>query len=184
MLLARQAHRGARPVADRRRHQVPRPVRGAPQGHHQGAPGASEIILFIDEIHSLIGAGSAGGLARRREHSQARPVPRRDLLHRRHDAARVPQVRREGPRPVAPLPGDPESTRPTRRRPSILQGCSPLRGLPRGPYTASPAAAISPLESLHPDRAFPDKAIDVIDEAGAAGQAAPGRAPRPAPRPA
>ena len=38
----RQAHPGARPFADRRRHQVPRPVRRAPEDHHEGADGESE----------------------------------------------------------------------------------------------------------------------------------------------
>ena len=38
----RQAHSGARSFADRRRHQVPRPVRRAAEDHHEGADGESE----------------------------------------------------------------------------------------------------------------------------------------------
>ena len=38
----RQAHSGARSLADRRRHQVPRPVRRAPEDHHEGADGEPE----------------------------------------------------------------------------------------------------------------------------------------------
>ena len=64
------------------------------------------IIVFIDELHTLVGAGSAEGLARRGEHPEAGAVARRDPLHRRDDAGRVPEVHREGSLARAPLPGD------------------------------------------------------------------------------
>jgi MoxR-like ATPase len=39
----RQAHSGARSLADRRRHQVSRPVRRAAEDHHEGVDGESEL---------------------------------------------------------------------------------------------------------------------------------------------
>jgi ATP-dependent Clp protease ATP-binding subunit ClpC len=44
------------------------------------------IIVFIDELHTLVGAGSAEGLARRGQHPQAGALARRDPLHRRDDS--------------------------------------------------------------------------------------------------
>jgi ATP-dependent Clp protease ATP-binding subunit ClpA len=43
------------------RHQVPRRLRAAPQGRAQAADRQPNAILFIDEIHTLIGAGAASG---------------------------------------------------------------------------------------------------------------------------
>ena len=63
------------------------------------------IIVFIDELHTLVGAGIGRRLARRREHPEAGAVARRDPLHRRDHAGRVPQVHREGSIARAPLPG-------------------------------------------------------------------------------
>ena len=62
------------------------------------------IILFIDELHTIVGAGSAGGRHGRGQHHQARPGPRRDPRHRRDDPERVSQIYRKGRRPGAPLP--------------------------------------------------------------------------------
>ena len=101
----RQAHPGARSFADRRRHQVPRPVRRAPEDHHEGADGESE------RHHLHRRAAHAGRrrfgrrLARRRQHPEAGAFARRDPVHRRDHARRIPQVDREGPLARAPLPG-------------------------------------------------------------------------------
>jgi ATP-dependent Clp protease ATP-binding subunit ClpA len=43
------------------RHQVPRRLRAAPEGGAEAAGGQPNAILFIDEIHTLIGAGAASG---------------------------------------------------------------------------------------------------------------------------
>ncbi len=64
------------------------------------------IIVFIDELHTLVGRGFGGRLARRRQHPEAGAVARRDPLHRRHHARRISQVHREGSLARTALPGD------------------------------------------------------------------------------
>ena len=102
---AQQAHRRARPGADGRRHQVPRPVRGAHQGRHdRSAPRARRRPVHRRAAH----AGRRRrrrGRDRRAQRAQAGAVARRDPVHRRDDARRVPQAHREGRRARAPLPG-------------------------------------------------------------------------------
>ena len=73
------------------------------------------IIVFIDELHTLVGRGVGRRLARRRQHPQAGALARRDPLHRRDDAGRIPEVHREGPLARAPLPGRSRSIRRARR---------------------------------------------------------------------
>ncbi len=47
---------------------------------------AKDVILFIDELHTIVGAGGASGIAGCLQHVQARPFARRAPVHRRHDA--------------------------------------------------------------------------------------------------
>jgi ATP-dependent Clp protease ATP-binding subunit ClpA len=54
------------------------------------------VILFIDELHTLVGAGARRGRHGRLQHAQARVGARRAALHRRDHAQRVPQAHREG----------------------------------------------------------------------------------------
>ena len=103
-----QAGRLARPRRDAGRGEVPGRVRGAAQGRHQGGRGVG------GEGHPLHRRAPHARRRRRRrggdgrgEHAQARPRARRAARHRRHDARRVPQAHREGPRPRAPLPAGP-----------------------------------------------------------------------------
>ena len=97
-------HRRARPGDDGRRHEVPRPVRGTHQGGDERSPPREEH----DPVHRRVAhpgrrrRGRRGH--RRQQRAQARPVARRNPVHRRHDARRVPQVHREGQRAGSPLP--------------------------------------------------------------------------------
>src|SRR3954468_8123691 len=78
------------------------------------------VVLFIDELHTIVGAGAAqgaadaanllkavlarGGLRRGRpDPGEADARAGRPGLHRREDARRVPQAHREGRSPRAPL---------------------------------------------------------------------------------
>ena len=63
-----------------------------------------DIILFIDEIHTLVGAGAGRGCHRRRLYPQADAGPGRAPDDRRHHPRRVPQAPREGRRAGAALP--------------------------------------------------------------------------------
>ena len=45
-----------------------------------------EIILFIDELHTVVGAGQGRRGHGRRQPAQAHAGARRAALHRRHDA--------------------------------------------------------------------------------------------------
>jgi len=47
---------------------------------------AKNTILFIDELHTLVGAGGAGRGDRRLQRAEARSRSRRDPVHRRDDA--------------------------------------------------------------------------------------------------
>ena len=62
------------------------------------------VILFLDELHTIVGAGAAEGRGRRRQPAQADARARRTARGRRDDARRVPQAHREGRRARAALP--------------------------------------------------------------------------------
>ena len=74
-----------------------------------------EVVTFIDELHTIVGAGRGRGRDGRRQHDQAAARPGRAAPHRRHDARRVPQVHREGRRARAALPAG-------LRRPAVGRG--------------------------------------------------------------
>ena len=63
------------------------------------------IILFIDEAHTLIGAGGAGGPGRCRQPPEAGPGPRGAAYNRGHHLVRVQEVHREGSGPEPAIPG-------------------------------------------------------------------------------
>jgi ATP-dependent Clp protease ATP-binding subunit ClpA len=128
-------------------------------------------ILFIDEIHTLIGAGAASGGTLDASNLLKPCSLRAAEVHRRHHLQRVPRHVREGPRPVAPLPEDRRHRAfggRDRRDPEGPEDA--LRGAPQRQVhggRARPSAAELSARFIN-DRHLPDKAIDVIDEAGAA----------------
>ena len=83
------------------------------------------VILFIDELHTLVGRGRRRGRDRRLQHAQAGAGARRAAVRRRVDPERVPQVHREGRRARAALPDRRSSSRPrSRRRSRSSRACA------------------------------------------------------------
>ena len=64
----------------------------------------NDAVLFIDELHTLVGAGAAEGAIDAANILKPPLVARRAPVHRRHDPRRVPQVHRARRRPGATLP--------------------------------------------------------------------------------
>ncbi len=67
----------------------------------------SDAILFIDEVHMLVGAGAAGSSVDAANILKPALCARRAAVHRRDDAGRVPQVHRRRCGAGAALPADP-----------------------------------------------------------------------------
>ena len=128
-----------------------------------------DIVLFIDEIHTLVGCRRGRRRHRRRLHPQADAGPGRVADRRRHHHRRVPQAPREGRRPRAPVPagqGGPADR--WRLTIDILKG---LRDRYESHHAVSITdqalvAAANLADRYLADRFLPDKAIDLIDEAG------------------
>ena len=136
-----------------------------------------DVILMIDEIHSLVGAGSVGRPRRRGRRGAGMdianllkpPLARGGLQcigattldeFRKH-IERDPALERRFQPVIVGEPSEPEAL-------EILQGlASRYERHHRCVYDADAlAAAVSLSASYVPDRQLPDKAIDVMDEAG------------------
>ena len=129
-----------------------------------------DIILFIDEIHTLVGAGAAEGAIDAA--SILKPMLARGELQT-IGATTLDEYRKHiekdaGPR--APLPADPGRRADARRTPSrSSRACATATR--RTTACPSPTRALVAAATLADryinDRFLPDKAIDLIDEAGA-----------------
>ena len=150
--------------------QVPRRIRGTVEGRAQGsARGDGQIILFIDELHTVVGAGAAEGAMD--ASNLLKPALARGELHcigattldeyRKHIEKDAALERRFQPVMV--------------EEPSVEDTISILRGLKeryevhhgiRIKDSALVTAAILSKRYIT-DRFLPDKAIDLVDEAAA-----------------
>ena len=130
-------------------------------------------ILFIDEIHTLAGAGAITPTAPMDAANLLKPAlaERHAALHRLDHLQGVQGLVREGPGAGPPLPED-------RRKRALDRGRGEdparpealLRGAPRRALhqRTRSSAAVELSARYIGDRKLPDKAIDVIDEVGAA----------------
>ena len=103
---------------------------------------AGEIVLFIDELHTIVGAGAAEGAVDAA--NMLKPMLARGELRgdRRDDARRVPQAHREGRGARAALPAGVRRRAVGRghdRDPARPEGA--LRGPPRRPASATPRSS-------------------------------------------
>ena len=149
----------------------------------QEATEADDVILFIDEMHTIIGAGSAGGVFfyRCELHAQARSRTRCLPDHRRHHGRGVPQVPHQDPafeRRFQTIDVEEPSVEDTVK---ILTALKPrYEEHHHVRYTQGAIEAAANLSNRYiQDRFLPDKAIDLIDEAGARARIAANRAPEP-----
>ena len=131
-----QARRLARPRRAHRRRQVPRRVRGAPQGGPQGDQGLRRPGRPVHRRAAHRGRRGGGrGRDGRLQPAQADARARRAAHDRRDDARRVPQAHREGRRPRAALPAGPRGRadgRGDHQHPA--RSARALRGPPRRPH--------------------------------------------------
>ncbi len=107
-----------------------------------------DIILFIDELHNLVGAGAAEGAIDAASILQAGPRPRRAADRRRHHARRVPQVPRARLGAGAALPED-------QRRRADPGGDRADPARPPRPVRGAPPACTSPTRRWRPPPTWP-----------------------------
>ena len=115
------------------------------------ADSEGEIITFIDEMHTIVGAGGGRGSGGRLQHAQAHAGPGRAAGGGRDHPRRIPQVRGEGRGSRAALPagaGRRADGGGHHRHPARPQGA--LRGAPRRPHPGLGAGRGGrPLPPLH-----------------------------------
>ena len=126
-----QADLLARPRRARRRLEVPRRVRGAPEEGDEGDPAAGRHHPVHRRAAQPRRCRRRRGRHRRRDDLEAGARPRRAPDDRRDHARRVPQVPRARRRPRAPLPAGARRRAVGRRhRPDPARPARPLRGAP------------------------------------------------------
>ncbi len=104
---------------------------------------AKNTILFIDELHTLVGAGGAEGAIDAANVLKPALGSRRNPVHRCHDAGRVPQVHRKRQRAGSTFPRDHRRTDRQERNDRDPQGTA--RTLRRtSPRADSPTMPSSP----------------------------------------
>ena len=128
------------------------------------------IILFIDEIHNIVGAGRTGRLDGRRQPAEAETGQRRAALHRRHHAwtniskyiEKDAALERRFQKVLVDQPTVEDTI-------SILRGLKERFEIHHGVrITDGALIACATLSDRYiSDRFLPDKAIDLMDEAAA-----------------
>ncbi len=127
------------------------------------------VILFIDEMHTLVGAGKADGAMDASNLLKPALCARRAALRRRDHARRVPQVCREGRRASSALPAGVRRGADGgghRLDPARAQG-EVRAAPPRADHRLGAGRLRDALQPLHHRPLPADKAIDLVDEAAA-----------------
>ena len=127
-----------------------------------------QIILFIDELHTVVGAGAAEGAMDAAQHAQADARPGRAA----HASARPPSTSTASTSRRTP-PWSGASSRSWSSQPTVEDTISILRGLSERyevhhgvRITDSALVAAAVLSNRYiTERFLPDKAIDLVDEA-------------------
>ena len=123
------------------------------------------IILFIDEAHTLIGAGGAAGHRRRREPAEAGAGARHAAHDRRHDVGRVQEVHREGSGADPPLPGRAGAEPSEEKAILMVRGVASVLEKHHRVQVLDEAleAAVRLSHRYIPARQLPDKAVSLLD---------------------
>jgi ATP-dependent Clp protease ATP-binding subunit ClpB len=126
-----------------------------------------QIVLFLDELHTIVGAGAAEGAVDAANLLKPMLAPGRAARGRRDHPRRVPQAHREGRGPRAALPAGARRRARHRDTIAILRGLKERYEVHHGVRITDSAivAAATLSERYIADRFLPDKAIDLIDEA-------------------
>ncbi len=128
---------------------------------------AGQIVLFLDELHTIVGAGAAEGAVDAANLLEADAGPRRAARGRRDHPRRVPQAHREGRGAGAALPAGARRRARHRRHdrdPARAEGA--LRGPPRGAdHRRGDRRRGHPLRALH-RRPLPARQGDRPDRRG------------------
>ncbi len=134
------------------RHALSRRFRGAAEGGAERAGGQPGAILFIDEIHTVIGAGATCGGAMDAS-NLLKPALAQGTLRciGSHHLQGIPQLLREGPRAGPPLPEDRRQRAVDRGRGQDPAGPEALlREAPQGPlHREAIKAAVELSAQLH-----------------------------------
>ena len=153
-----------------RRHPVPRRFREPRQSRDAQIEKHPDAVLFVDEIHTMIGAGAT--LAERstlRTCSSLR-WPAASCAASARPPSRSTAATSSGPRARAPLPEDRRARAERRRDDSDPEGPRPryeeFHGVTYRRQAIEEPRPSWPSRHLH-DRKLPDKAIDLLDEGGA-----------------
>ena len=125
-------------------------------------------MLFIDEMHTVVGAGRSRRRHRREQHDEAGPRSGELQCIGGDYGSRVPQLHRKRFGPGTPLPAYPRRGAQTSRRQSrCFTRCAhatrpTIRSMSPTPDWEA-AARLS--KRYITERLLPDKAVDLIDEA-------------------
>ena len=127
------------------------------------------VIIFLDEIHTVVGAGAAEGAIDAASHPQAHAGTRRTADHRRHHSGRVPQALRArlGAGAAIPAGAGGRAHRCGTRSRSSWDSRTGTEKFHHVVFTDEAiVTAVHLADRYVSDRFLPDKAIDLMDEAG------------------